>query len=189
MLGNGDIMSAFTFATMMVVLSFFLSPTAFSPLQASSNYDSLAKPQFRLLDICVLVIQVQLVAALCLSAEPDANNRAVALVWLGVPLSFWWFGGVRLLSCAGIERTWHRIFFLSVVAPLGFLMALALSSAMLLLMFAVYAICAAIILRDFSPFVSVLAFSVVFAAIVGVLALVRATCTMLVVESRVRGIV
>jgi hypothetical protein len=187
-IANGDILSAFSFVTVLVMLSFFLSPTAFSPLQTSINYDSMARPQFRLLDIGVLVIQIQLVAALCLSAEPEANNRAVALVWLCVPLSMWWFGGVRLLSCAGIERTWHRIFFLSVVAPLGFFMAFSLSSVLLLLMYAVYTFCAVIILRDFSAVGSFLAFSVVVAAIFGVLALIRATCRMLVDESRVTGI-
>jgi hypothetical protein len=187
-IGNDDILSAFTFVTMLVMLSFFLSPTAFSPLQSSANYDSLARPQFRLIDIWVLVVQIQLSAALVLSVEPDVESRAVGLIWFGVPLSFWWFGGVRLLTCAGIERSWHRIFFLSIVAPLGFLMAFALCSALLLLMFAVYALCAALVLRDFSPVVGLLVLSMVFGAIVGVLVLVRLTCQMMASESGTNGI-
>jgi hypothetical protein len=67
-------------------------------------------------------------------------------------------------------------------------MAFSLSSVLLLLMYAVYTFCAVIILRDFSAVGSFLAFSVVVAAIFGVLALIRATCRMLVDESRVTGI-
>lgn len=176
----GDVLTAFTFSTVLVMLSFLLSPTAFSPLQDSADYDSLARPKFSLVDLAVLLLQVQILAALVLSAEPNSQNRAVILVWCGVPLAMWWFGSVRLLTCAGIQRAWYRIFFLSVVGPLGFLMAFSLSGILLLLMFGVYAFCAALVLRDFSAFLPMMVFSLVFAAVVGVLILVRTTCRMLV---------
>ncbi len=181
-LPQGDVLTAFTFSTVLVLLSFLLSPTAFSPLQASANYDSMARPKFSLVDLAVLVIQVQVLAAMVLSAEPNSQNRPVILVWCGVPLAMWWFGGVRLLTCAGIQRAWYRVFFLFVVAPLGFLMAFSLSSVLLLLMFGVYAFCAALVLRDFSAFLPMLGCSGIFAAVVGVLVLIRATCRMMVTE-------
>lgn len=177
---NADILSAGTYVGIVVMLSFFLSPTAFSPLQAARNYDSMARPQFRLLDLAVLCVQIQLLTVLLISTVPDSHGRAVALTWLGIPLGLWWFGGVRLLTCARIERTWSRIFFLSVVAPLGFLMSLSLTSSVFLLMSIVYAFCVAVVLKDASAFVGVLALTIFVGAVIGILMLIRSTCRMLV---------
>lgn len=178
-----DITSALFFVTVLVMLSFILSPLAFSPLQNGRNYDGLARPQFRLLDIAILVVQVQLLAVLLMSAERDPDAQAVALTWFGVPLGLWWFGGVRMLTCAKINHLWYRVFFLSVVAPLGYLVALSLSSTILLLMFAVYAVCAAVVLHDFSAFVSVILFAFAVSVAFAILFLVRTTCRMLIAST------
>jgi len=89
------------------------------------------KMQFRLADMIVLFVQLQLVLVALLSLVPidkrDTENMValsifVAFVWLLVGLA--WFSGVFMLSRAGVTHAGRRTVFLGFLVPLGYLATL-----------------------------------------------------------------
>ena len=132
-------------ALFLVLISYMLGLLVFGPLyQKGDGVPPTTK--FRIADILVLLVQLQLAAGLMfallplLDPSPVAVRVSVALfVWL--ISSWWWWTGVRMLAKARVERGADRLLFLSIVLPVGYLATVGLiaSPVLLVLLFGTFA--------------------------------------------------
>ena len=111
--------------TFAVMVSCLLGLFVFGPLYAKATWTP-PRMHYRIADILVLLVQLQLSAGLLfallpmLDPMPTAIRVAVAgLVWMMQTL--WWFLGVRMLAKARVQRGADRLLFLSIILPLGYL--------------------------------------------------------------------
>ena len=144
------------------LLSIVLAGTVFAPIQAAARFP-LSKTKFGIGELVVLLVQLQVVVAVCLVLVPasDWPLRFSATIFACCTVSVWWWLSAQMLSQARVTRGRDRIWFLALLAPIGFASALSLA---LLPVWSVFAVIGLLSLTFF-PFDNVIVF-------VGVLCLV-----------------
>jgi hypothetical protein len=112
-------------AVFLVMLSYLVGLFVFGPIHARAIWKP-PQTSFRIADIILLLAQLQLVGGLLFAIlpeyyrGPDLGRIGIAVVcW--ILQTFWWWTGVRLLAKAKVENTPHRLWFLGVFVPLGYL--------------------------------------------------------------------
>lgn len=106
---------------LVVLGSFAGGEIVFSPLRRAERAIG-RELRFSLADLVALFVHFQCSAAVVLLLLPGEQTSLrivwIAFAWL-VALA-WWIHGLQLLSEAGAERIPHRLLFLTVVAPVGY---------------------------------------------------------------------
>lgn len=117
-----------------VVMSYLLGLFVFGPLHARAAWTP-PQTRFRIADIITLLVQLQIGGGLVFAVVPamlPANGReaqsmrigAALLAWLLI--AFWWWTGVRMLAKARVDHGPHRLMFMAVILPLGYLTAIGI---------------------------------------------------------------
>ena len=110
----------------LLVCSFSLGGIVFGPIHEATRYPT-SSTRYNIADIVVLLVQMQIVAAVAFALASASNLEATAKLTLGilvfVSLGTWWLAGVRMLTRARISSAQLRCWFLGIVVPVGFAVA------------------------------------------------------------------
>lgn len=121
-----------------LMVSYLAGLFVFGPLHARAVWTP-PNTRFRIVDILILLVHLQLVGGLVFALAPlipgsEVTRYAAALVsW--VLIGFWWWTGVRMLAKARVDHAPHRLFFLAVVLPIGYVATFGIVMAPLTLVF------------------------------------------------------
>lgn len=112
-------------AVFLVMLSYLVGLFVFGPIHARAIWKP-PQTSFRIVDIILLLAQLQLAGGLVFALlEYFERGRGAERIGIAVVcwilLTFWWWTGVRLLAKAKVENTPHRLWFLGLFVPLGYL--------------------------------------------------------------------
>lgn len=124
---------AFCPLVFLALVSWLLGMLVFGPLYAKAIWKP-PNTRFRIADIIILAAQLQVLGALAYGVVPLLlpNERIMRyvvplVIWLLV--AFWWWTGVRMLAKARVQHGPHRMFFMAVVLPLGYLATLFIAAS------------------------------------------------------------
>ena len=108
-------------------LSLGFGGVVFGPLREAARERRLPL-QFRLTDMVLLLVQLQVfVGLLLLLSEPAGVEERSTLTTLAtLQISIWWLDGIRMASHAGVSRLRDRLWFVGLLVPLGYLASAAL---------------------------------------------------------------
>lgn len=124
--------SALLSVSSTLVLWLVLRPTVFGPLQLAALDHRFTRPgadrsRFRMVELAMLIVQLQGVAALVTLLPLSADQRLLATTCSWILLLVWWWEGVTLLSHAHVTTSRDRLFFLGILIPLGSTLATLLA--------------------------------------------------------------
>jgi hypothetical protein len=110
-----------------LMISLGLREMVFGSLGGGGRFP-LRPTRFQLLDLGVVVVQLQLVAAVVIGLLPvgEFGERLLWTLFFWGLIGTWWWSAVALLDEAGVKKAADRIWFLAVVMPIGYTAAMLL---------------------------------------------------------------
>ena len=171
----------------VTMVSYLLGLFVFAPLYAKADWTP-PNVRYRIADILVLLVQLQLAAGLLFALMPllDPSHIGVrvglaAVVW--ITLSWWWYHGVRMLARARVDRGADRLMFLAVILPIGYAATLGMMASPVM-MISVFAILASAVRFGWDEVLWVFPMCVTLGVTYGCVFLVRWYCEYIVGHAR-----
>ena len=172
----------------VTLVSYMLGLFVFGPLYAKESW---TPPQirFRIADILVLLVQLQLAAGLLLAVMPQFDPsplvaRVALAVFVWITLIWWWYCGVRMLARARVERGGDRLLFLAIILPVGYLLTLGMMASPVLMVTALFILAWSVHNPDWDEILMIFPIFIGLAVTYGSVFLVRWYCSHIIDHAR-----